>query len=97
MEPCFGVYWRNVRVFGNISALDIVSSVLHRGEGLRIPLLHHAKATELPFGMIIVTMMIGVKVYKDVPCNFISGFYSFQHMYRERKPCDPRITGIFVP
>jgi len=63
---------------------------------LRVPLLHHAEAPELPFFAVEKTMVIGVAGDKAVAADMVIGFDALHHMHRERQAGDPWLAVALV-
>src|SRR5262245_7466918 len=96
VEPGLG---QNGRYRGRL--VKIVARGKRTGRGqcaqfLRVPLLHQAKAAELPFFTIEEAMMISAPSHEEIAADAIESLYSFHHVYREWQFRDPWLADGFV-
>src|SRR5205085_478475 len=61
-----------------------------------IYLLHTPKSPELPFGIIIITMVIAISGSECCLPPFVGHSNLTNHLYRERQPGDPWRSFLFI-
>src|SRR5260370_40541174 len=96
MEPRFCQYGRHVRGSVYVVAGGEIVACAQGSKFLGIPLVHAAKAAELPLDTIIEPVMIGIPGNKAVPADAIVSLHALHGVDRKWQARHPRLPRGFV-
>ena len=96
MEPGLGEHRRHVGGGVHVRSCGQRAAARERGELFRVPLFHHAEATELALLAVEVAVVVGVAGDEAVAADVVVCLDALDHMHREGQPGDPRLAVALV-